>query len=186
LKLVLSVDPGVRGCGVALWRDDVLFVAEYVRNVAKAGDGGPRDCALMAQSILAWLIVHLSERGGGDAVVDVVALEFPQTYGGRAGRGDANDLISIAAVDGALAALFAGSAIQHYRPHDWKGSIKKPGTTTEPYPIRGRVEGALRPEELTRVAWTRNVRHSWDIVDALGVGLHFLGRFRPGRVYAVE
>lgn len=181
--VTLSVDPGKRVCGCALWHGQQLLRATCV----KSGDDGegPSTAAAMALAVFCWA------RGkclpSGELVtVDQLVLEYPQTYGGRASRGDANDLIVVAAVDGALAALYSSSAIKHYVPHDWKGSIEKPETTKEEYPIKNMVEARLLPVELAGVDWTKNVKHSWDVADGIGVGLKALGRFERKRVYAVE
>lgn len=180
MTVLLSIDPGTRVCGAALWRDGRLVAAGLVKNPVKEGSG-PRECARMAGAVGDWVKEHC-------VLVNQLAIEFPQIYprGDTRTKGDPNDLLPLAAVDGALASMFWTAEVLSGVPHEWKGGIQKPKTTGEPYPIRNRVEARLRPEELARVNWTKNVRHSWDVTDAIGIGLFHIGRFERKRVYAVE
>lgn len=180
--MILSVDPGIRGCGAALWENQCLVRAAYVPSSAREGDG-PVEAVAMAQALVSWAQRTTCEpRPIGDLVV-----EWPRTYGGKASRGDANDLFALAGIDSALAALLPQSTrVSRYFPKDWKGTIEKPKTTKQPYIIRERVFARLDVFERAVVDWTNNVKHSWDVADAIGIGLKHLGRFRLNRVYAVE
>ncbi|MEK7706236.1 MAG: hypothetical protein AAB426_14850 [Myxococcota bacterium] len=171
---VLAIDPGVRGCGAALFQgdgSDRLIAAAYV--VFSRRDD---EICSVPFAVREWV----SARADSLAVKRVV-LEFPQTYRGRAARGDTNDLLSLAFVDGAIAALFAVADVALVRPFDWKGSVPKPVSATGDYIIRSRVEARLSSDEKTAVVWPKNGRHSWDVADAVGIGLHHLGRFAPQR-----
>jgi len=166
---------------VALWNDTKrrLIAAAYVPNPEKSG-GGPHESAQMARAILSWAMAKAGEG------ISEAALEYPRTYSGRASRGDANDLFPLAAVDGALAALLAFSKVKHYTPSEWKGGTQKPDSTKEPYVVEAKVRMRLSPEELSCIEWPGNVKHGYDIVDSVGIGLHHLGRFERLRVYARE
>lgn len=177
--IVVSIDPGIRGCGVAVWINGVLQIAAYVPNSSKSG-AGPAECVEMALAIKVWLALYAIPR------VDVLVVEWPQMYGGRASRGDSNDLLPLTGVDCAIAALHPNAAVHHYVPHSWKGSIEKPKKAADPYPIEERVKKKLTPEENSRVHWPKSEKHGWDVSDGLGVGLKFLGRFERHRVYACD
>lgn len=112
-----------------------------------------------------------------DAVVNTLVVEWPQFYGGRAARGDANDLLPLAALDGALAASFSGATVIAVRPHQWKGSVPKPASARGKYIIRYRVQVRLSEEERRRITWPTAGKLSWDVADAIGIGLWHLGRF---------
>ncbi len=180
---ILSIDPGARGAGAALWYRGELFAAAYVKNPLKKGIG-PREAARLALAIEDWeaslpTFDGLVDGGAEDSAAEpeLLVLEWPQTYGGRSTRGDTNDLFPLAALDGALAAIFEGSEIRAPTPHAWKNNIPKPLKLSEPYIIRERAEARLSEAERSRIVWPKNVKHTWDVADALGLGLWALGRF---------
>lgn len=190
-NVLLAVDPGVRGCGCALFVDNVLQAAAYVVNLASEG-GGPREAAVMARELHNW---NTWTYGRADTSL-LLVLEWPQHYSGRAARGGGDDLLSLAAVDGAIAALFYLNGVtaklrdpnfqfsvevQHVTPHDWKGSIPKPKRQSEPYIVRERVVDRLSEAECAVVEWPKNKKLGWDVADAIGIGLHALGRFERKR-----
>lgn len=187
---LLSIDPGARGCGCALWRDGKLTAAKYVKNPADKGLG-PSVARDMAHMVKAWVCDHVRTWdhrfvGAFELVLDKVILEWPQTYSGRAAKGDTNDLFTLAAVDGAIAALFPLAKVEHYVPHQWKGSVSKPDKVSQPYIIETRVRDRLSAEELACIDWPGNKKFCLDVTDAIGVGLHALGRFERKRAYARE
>ena len=178
MSTILSIDPGIRGVGVAVWRHGRLHAAAWVQNPCSTGSG-PREAAEAARAVH----VHC-----GLARLDTLVLEYPQIYsrGGGRTKGDPNDLLPLAAVDGALAALFPEAAVVYFTPSVWKGQVDKPKSVHEEYAIERRVRERLDESELLRIVWPGNKKHRWDVVDALGVGLHHLGRFERKRVFARE
>jgi hypothetical protein len=121
--------------------------------------------------------------------VHIAVVEWPQIYqrGGGRTKGDPNDQLPLAAIGGALAAMLSPeTGVYRVRPHDWKGSIGKPSTTGKAYAIKDRVLQRLSEDERRAVDWTTNVRHSWDVADAIGIGLWHLVRFDRFCVYAAE
>jgi len=86
--LLKSVDPGLRTCGVALWRDGILTHAELVR-------GSPK-----AQGFDAWYPMAMAV---ALPHVDELAIELPQVYSRGLSKGDPNDLIQLAVIVGVVA-----------------------------------------------------------------------------------
>ena len=184
---MLSVDPGTRCSGAALWFNGRLYAAAPIVNLLTKGSG-PRECAYVAQQIWRWVEAQIS------MVVPsypaTVVCEYPQIYqraGGKS-KADPNNQLPLACIDGALAAYFPAAQIVVANPHDWKGGVEKPKKVSEPYPIESKVRSRLLPEEIIAFEkhWPKNGKHSWDLTDAVGVGLHALGRFERVRALARE
>lgn len=164
----LSIDPGLRACGVAAWEtcdDDPdaphyvgLVSAALVRSGSKAHD---QDAwRAMASAVAAWEMSVFAQGAQG------IICEYPRTYGGRASKGDTNDLLQLASV---VATLVTGGSFTQaslYRPQDWKGNVPK-GVTKE------RVHQKLTSRERTCILWPApSLCHN--VSDAIGIGLfHF-------------
>jgi hypothetical protein len=175
---MLSIDPGTRLCGTAWWSKGQLLGASVVHNTVEKGIG-PRECATMAYAIYRWWCSNWP-------APRVLALETPQIYQRAAGKSvaDPNKIMPMFGVGSALAALFPASEIRFGTPHDWKGGVGKPESVKETYAIHDRVMQRLSDREKSQIAWPTNGRHCWDVDDAIGVGLYFLGRFERHRVFA--
>lgn len=160
--MVISCDPGVRASGVAFFEDKKLIKVKLVRS---------------QQSIVAPMcraFVDLEVPPGFNPTHVVV--ERPTVYGrgGRHGKGDPNDLISIAMVAGAFIAAFAseGAGVRDYQPRTWKGSVKKSVHND-------RILDALDDDELAvfdrgTEKVPRGLLHN--AIDGVGLGLYFLRR----------
>lgn len=159
--ILLSIDPGVNGCGCALWEGAQLLRAGYVTN--PAADGGKVDvlerARAMAASVAAW--------AREPSTVGHVVIEVPQTYGGRAAKGDANDLIVVGLVVGALAADFPKAEIDSVYPREWKGNVPKDVTSARVLFELSEFEGGR--VELPRA---KSLRHN--VYDGIAIGLWFL------------
>jgi hypothetical protein len=44
----------------------------------------------------------------------------------------------------------------------------------------------LSDNELATIVWPNSVKHTWDVTDAIGIGLYHLRRFERRRVFARE
>jgi hypothetical protein len=167
--ILLAVDPGLNACGAALFDAGILARVAYVENDA-AGMSLAARAARGAYLVTQW--------AGG---VGEIALEWPRVYAAKiragASRGDPNDLLVLAGVDAALAAL-ADAVVHDYAPSDWKGQMKKE-------PCAARARSRLSESELRAVAMCgcrpSKMHNVWD---AIGIGLHHLGRLAPRRVIA--
>lgn len=171
----LAVDPGKRRAGVTVFDP-------YTKTIVKAGlvkaDGdeeGPAAAVKMARAIFEW--------ANAPVLIDQLVVEWPRTYEGRAAQGDANDLFTLAALDGALA--MRGVRIAHYLPQEW-GALGKPKTVKEKYAVERRVCERLSEKELLSITWPTNIRHTWDVTDSLAIALKHLGRFERARAFARE
>jgi hypothetical protein len=110
--------------------------------------------------------------------VDQLALEFPTTYSGRSSEGNTNALFPLAAIDGALAALFPYAELMHYLPSQWKSNV-------DADVMIERIKGKLTAKEHTRTKLpAKSLQHN--VWDGIGVGLKFLGRLDRQRVFARE
>lgn len=114
----------------------------------------------------------------GHNQVHEAVIEMPQTYRGRAARGDANDLIALGATVGGIERMLAehGVLARNVRPSDWKGGVPKPTRVEDLYIITERIKCILNTDELSRINWPRAVRLQWDVSDAIGIGLKTIGR----------
>jgi len=148
--MILCVDPGVHGCGCALFEMSILQCAGYVR-----GDF-PTTASRVREGV-----------GGG---VDGLVLEVPRVYPGPRAN-DPNDLIDLALVDGLIAGEFT-VPLKTYYPSDWKGQVPKKIMTE-------RIKKTLDEVELLRVDRIGALDHN--TFDAVGIGLHYLGRLNKGK-----
>lgn len=173
---VLALDPGIRGCGVALFVDGRLFSADYVKNPARRGNRAA-ECVAMARAVWHWT----------DDDVDALVVEWPQIYASRIMRGengdkDPNDLLALCGIDAAVATFLRveAEALTTYLPREWKGTMKKG-------PCHERARDRLGETELQRAlggAARAGADLAHNMWDAVALGLHHLGRLAPKRVIA--
>lgn len=111
----LAVDPDLRTCGLAL--------GDSSGRLVKLGAPPNRAEGDRAQ---VWLGVAstVADFLGGATLARLV-LEYPRTYGGRASRGDTNDLIALAAVVGCLTATIKAETVSVVTPTEYKGQLPK-------------------------------------------------------------
>ncbi len=167
--ILLAIDPGIRGCGVAVFDGGWLVHADYVVNPCREGNR-----AAEAASMASW--VHGSLWGRFD--VTALALEWPRVYATRiasgASPGDPNDLLGLAAVSAGIAALYAPAAATSYCPSEWKGQMPKDV-------CQKRINARLNSRELAFVMAVKPAGKRHNTWDAVGIGLHHLGRLAPRR-----
>lgn len=165
---LLAVDPGLRHCGAALFQAGKLHSAALVKNPVTSGDGADA-CWRMAQAVCHWAAAP------GVGFPEVVICERMQVYGPDKSKGDPNDLITLSIIAGMLRPTWL------YLPREWKGQVPKPARKSDPYILEARVRARLEPAELARLP--ENVGPAWDVIDAVGIGLHHLGRLTPRRLF---
>lgn len=105
-----------------------------------------------------------------------VVIETPRIYPASRQKGDPNDLVALARVVGRLQEhyLAAGADVELLEPRTWKGTLAKEAMTER---IRGRLSAA-ELGRIQRVA--KSLEHN--LLDAVGLGLHALGRLAPRKV----
>lgn len=157
--MIVSVDPGVRDAGVAVWRSEgVLFEASLVRSDS-------------------WLSVARKIRDSlGGIDVEELVIERPQVYVASRSKGDPNDLITLALMAGATVADVTNGrdiSVVEYRPAQWKGQVPK-------HVMTQRTIRSLSDDERDRVQpCPRSLAHN--VWDAIGLGLyHLRGQRRYG------
>jgi hypothetical protein len=163
--LILAVDPGLRGSGVALFDETTkaLLRADYVKGSLK----GERAEAWGAMRDAVWTWAEPWR-------VDLrLVIEFPQVRQRGSQRAskrgtDPNDLIQLAAVVGAIVSMRSLKGIVVRLPEEWKGQVPK-----EVH--HQRAMGRLSVAELTRLPkQAKSIFHN--TMDAVALGLTELGR----------
>ncbi|TSC23282.1 hypothetical protein [Corallococcus sp. Z5C101001] len=170
---LVSIDPGLRHCGVALFDvpSGALLCAGLPRNPAPAhGELSLSSWASMASAVQEWLRPRV-----GDMAFHLV-IELPRVYAAAHQKGDQNDLIQLAGVVGTLGGALAPVASRRsVYPRDWKGTLDADAFIE-------RIKQRLDAGEHLRVELpaARDLHHN--VWDAIGIGLHALGRLAPRRV----
>jgi hypothetical protein len=168
---MITIDPNLRGCGVAEWYRGQLVFAIYVKN-PEPGRGYSAHTALGravrgALDVPEALVTELEAP---------VVIEHPRVYPGMP-QVDLNDLLDVVAVGATVAASFR-CEVQTVFPSEWKGTMKKAA-------MLDRIWSKLSADEKLVVQKT-NKSDSADILDAIGIGLWKLGRLStkvyPGAV----
>lgn len=177
--MLLAIDPSVRSPGAALFWQYRLRAAGRVRLNARAT--GVPDGAWwldVARMIIKWAEAH------GAGVLDpirTVVFERPQIYRAFKSKGDPNDLIGLAGVGSAVAALayarWSIAGVASPSPAEWIGQLpKKTKGSAKESPRAQRILSRLDESEL------KLVPDQHDAIDAVGIGLFVLGRLTPRSV----
>jgi hypothetical protein len=159
--MLVSVDPGVKEAGVAVFEDQELVAAWLERG---------EDWLETAQNVYRQIdLRYPSEVARGIAWV----IEIPQVYTQNKLKGDPNDLIQLALVAGALGSLTHTDDLRNrfitYLPRQWKGQTPKKT-------MNKRVQGRLSREELERVELPRAESLQHNVWDAIGIGMYQIRR----------
>jgi len=175
--LLLSVDPGVRGCGVGLFFESRLAAAAYVVNPVKRGQDA--SAALqMACAVACWYADNGPQMPRGCETR--VAIECPRVYKAAHQKGDQNtSIIPLTLVVGAVVGRFNWPTTQFF-PRDWKGTVD-PDEVMIP-----RIKERLSAVEHARVQLPDAEDLAHNVWDGVGVGLKLLGRLEPRRVFHRE
>ncbi len=137
----------------------------------QSGEMSLASWASMAFAVREWLRPRL-----GDEPFQLV-IELPRVYAASHQKGDQNDLIQLAGVVGMLGGSLPGIASRRsIYPRDWKGSL-------EPDAFIERIKQRLDAAEHLRVELPSASSLHHNIWDAIGIGLHALGRLGPRRVF---
>lgn len=178
---LLAFDPGARHPAAALFRAGVLISAERITVDPSFHDLPPVDRSVrVAGAAIRWAMARNAEPW-------VLVCEHPQVYRAAKSKGDPNDLVLLATINGALAGALSmavaqrdvGLVILSPTPAEWIGQTPK-STTGDPWAsARGvRIRERLSADEVQTIV----VSH--DAIDAVGIGLWALGRLTRRRVFA--
>lgn len=175
--MLLAIDPGLRHCGYAVFYGGKLVCAGLARNPDKT-NRGPQAWLSMAMT----LVVELGNQQLPLSAGDEVVLEGQQVYqashlAGKMGA-DANDLLELSGVCGAIAAAYAGLTVQDFRrvmPSEWKG-------TTDKTICQLRVSKRLSDSEAMAICWPgkagKDSSLAHNVYDAIAIGMFAVGRWR--------
>lgn len=168
MSTVVAIDPGLTCAGLAVFVDEKLTFVEAIKTRTKGNQ-------VVRAAAIAKAAIALAPEA------DVVVVEWPQIYQRDSGKtkGDPNNLLPLAAICGAVAALAWPADVIPIRPAAWKGQIPKT-TKTGDNPIAARALARLSSDERALLSG-RKLPH--DVFDAIGLGLHWLGRFARKRVF---
>lgn len=167
---LLTLDPGLNGCGLAFFDDGALKGARYVPNIAGVKlHRNERVASMVRQLRDARLLAHWP--------AFVVVTECPQIYSAGKGKGNPNDLIPLAQIGAAFAWDVIGAEWVEFLPREWKGTL-------DPDVLIERIKSRLTVEEKAHVESFKRGGLDHNIWDAVGIGLHHLGRLAPRRIYA--
>lgn len=138
-SVVVALDPGVRGCGLAVaWRSSQrLAFAAYARSPVRKGSGAAESVASAMEAFRAFC----DWRDRSPIFRPDVVVEWPQIY--RGSVVDPNAMLSLAGVSTAFAALANGTTYG-VLPREWKGNVKADECTL-------RIRAAITSEEHARI-----------------------------------
>lgn len=173
---MLALDPSLESSGVVLFRDALLIAAARVYVPAIAGMSHGQRALTMAVRVVDWVI-------GMQGRVAAVAHEWPNIRPNV--RANPNNLIGMAAVDGAVDAALSFIAAQRgeqlelrtFLPEEWTGQLPK---DTHKGMYWKSPRGVRIRSRLTDVEWSI-APDQHDAGDAIGIGLFALGRFNVKR-----
>jgi len=173
MSTLLSVDPGLRGCGCALWRDGQLVRTAYVRGSDDQEASFADVVEAMAEAAHTWQAEVRAFFVTHEGPMRLV-IERQRVYGGRAARGDASDLIDVAVVVGAIVGRL-GVPSRIVLPQEWGCAEKSVNME--------RVKRDLSLAELARVELPGsrgrvNKKLSENVYDAVAIGLWALRQTR--------
>jgi hypothetical protein len=109
---------------------------------------------------------------------DELVIEHPVIY--PRSKASPNNIVTLAITAGRMAQRVNAREETWYTPRAWKGQVRKT-KRIEDYIIYRRVIHNLSDSENLTLAWVLGIvlkAHEHDVVDAVGLGLHHLARFR--------
>ena len=182
---VIALDPGLLHPAAALARDGVILRAGRVLvpgKLTKAKLPIGQRCLEVARLCYAQLARWAEEAGAGPTSSrpfrpSAFITEWPQIYRREKSKGDPNDLIPLAGIGMALAAML-GVEVASPVPADWTGRIPK-AETGDPWASPRGAKVARRLSAAERAV----VQNTHDAIDVTGILLYKLGRYSVERVF---
>jgi len=175
VKQIVAVDPGLNACGVSIFNESGrLEVAKLVENEREAALDLPTRWEGMALAVGAF-VAAMSTRWV--SVDRTVIVEMPKVYPAARQKGDQNDLMNLVGVVASIVNLGMSDRRRIVYPRDWKGTL-------DPDDMIERIKGRLSSTEHGRVRLPSAATLQHNVWDAIGIGLHVVGRLEPKRVIA--
>ncbi len=172
--MLLTLDPSINSCGVALFDGDRLVDAGVVTHKAPKGTDMLARVLAISRGVQDWISFRW-------VLVYDLAAEWPDVYKPEKSEGSPRDLVPLAGVCSAVAALLAPDTVTSYFPAQVWGQVKKIKTVKDckSSPRAKKILRRLSGDELK--VWDSVKYH--DTIDAIGIGLHHVGRFDRVRVF---
>ena len=164
-----AVDPGVHGCGVAIFEGGTLIEAHYTCPSRNPFHKSEHACGVGGNYTRAHCTAMEALKPIYDAHINELVVEHMYKYPGM-DKINVNDLLDVQTV----AAMVAGSFSKTHSvyPPQWKGNVPKKIMT-------GRIKKLLTLDEWVIMSggdWPKSLEHN--VVDAIGIGLWRLGRLK--------
>ena len=171
--MLLALDPSSNRCGVAIFLDGVLIVADVVTVPKNDKHKCPmRQAVDMSARVALWC---------ADYKITSLVVEWPKIRSATKAKGDPNHNVPLAGVcvGAALALGLSVEACHAYLPKEWTASVPKNETVkgAKKSPRAIRIKSRLHGTELK--IWQGVKYH--DTIDAIGIGLKYLGRYERQR-----
>lgn len=159
--IVVSIDPGTKALGWALWINGVLCACGLSRSKAEAQTERAADHALNITIELQHVMPHVH--------VDQVVVEHMEAGNERV---PPQDLINVEAVGCLTSAALSDGTIRQVAPSTWKGSLPKPVIHARNRAVLSRGERLIVDR-----ACAKAPQSNWkEILDAVAIGLFALQR----------
>jgi hypothetical protein len=175
---MLTVDPGLRGCGCAFWERQpngwrlvqAAHAAALPHDAEAGGDDGP-----VAWNAAVGAVELLAGEVWPNAEPEVIVVERMKVY--TRGPGDPRDLLALMAVGGGLFRAFHAARPLAPLPAEYKGQVPRGvyGDRIEKR-LREAAEGA--PARWGEVRVPKQKTHLNDVMHAVGMGLCLIERGR--------
>lgn len=174
--IVLSVDPGLRKCGCAVFVDGRLHAAGLVHGDEGGPAGSSMDRARERATVLRRMVEAVAWWASASAPgpIQHLAIELPAVRDRRSQRAekkgtDPKDIVHLAAIVGGISGRLPCPATI-WLPEEWKGQVPKEIHNA-------RALARLAPEELAiipRRPRAKDIDHN--VIDGIAIGLHYAGR----------
>lgn len=161
---ILAIDPGLQACGWAIFENSKLAACGLARPV-KSMQPIEMMKEIIDQVTLAW-----EQNVGHSAHPDILVAERPQIY--QVGKGDPNDLIPLAILDGAVWQATEARGVMYPLPREWKGQVPKDVMNKRTLDKLSEKEYSVVKENLSRMP--KSLHHN--AIDAIGLGQWAIGR----------
>lgn len=174
MKQIVAVDPGLNACGVALLNEHGYVTnAALVKNEVGSSNPLPERWEGMALAVAAY--VATTSKVYADRLL---AIEMPKIYPASRQEGDPNDIVRLAGVTATICALSLAVNRRLLYPRDWKGTLDGDEF------IERWIKPRLFPREHDAIELPTAAGLQHNVYDAIGIGLHVVGRLEPKRVIA--